>query len=73
MEAPNALSRLTDLPALDTIAEPLSRAIRSAYDSAGPAGRRTNALHGVWSALLRGGEGRLGRVPVARLGIRHRG
>jgi nitrite reductase/ring-hydroxylating ferredoxin subunit/uncharacterized membrane protein len=49
MEGTNALSRLTDQPALDQIAEPLSRAVRGAYELAGPAGQRAkNALHGVW-------------------------
>jgi nitrite reductase/ring-hydroxylating ferredoxin subunit/uncharacterized membrane protein len=49
MEATNALSHLTDQPALDPIAEPLSRAIRGAYELAGPFGQRAkNALHGVW-------------------------
>ena len=33
---------------LDQIAEPLSRAVRGAYELAGPAGQRAkNALHGV--------------------------
>jgi hypothetical protein len=40
MDSTNALSRLTDQPALDAAATPLSRAIRSAYESAGPAGQR---------------------------------
>ena len=40
MDGTNALSRLTDQPALDPIAEPLSRAVRGAYDVAGPAGQR---------------------------------
>lgn len=49
MEATNALARLTDQPALDPIAEPLSRAVRGAYELAGPVGRQAkNALHGVW-------------------------
>jgi nitrite reductase/ring-hydroxylating ferredoxin subunit/uncharacterized membrane protein len=49
MEATNALSRITDQPALDPIAEPLSRAVRDAYELAGPIGRQAkNALHGVW-------------------------
>jgi nitrite reductase/ring-hydroxylating ferredoxin subunit/uncharacterized membrane protein len=49
MESTNAISRLTDQPALDAIAEPLSRAVRQVYESAGPAGQRAkNALHGVW-------------------------
>jgi nitrite reductase/ring-hydroxylating ferredoxin subunit/uncharacterized membrane protein len=45
----NALSRLADQPALDKVAEPLSRAVRTAYKSAGPAGQQAkNAMHGVW-------------------------
>jgi nitrite reductase/ring-hydroxylating ferredoxin subunit/uncharacterized membrane protein len=49
MENSNALSRLTDQPALDAFAEPLSKAVRGAYESAGDAGRLTkNAMHGVW-------------------------
>jgi nitrite reductase/ring-hydroxylating ferredoxin subunit/uncharacterized membrane protein len=45
----NALVALTDQPALDALAEPLSQAIRGAYEAAGPAGRQAkNALHGVW-------------------------
>src|SRR3954468_1411697 len=49
MEGTNALSRFTDQPALDRIAEPLSRAVRGAYELGGPAGQQAkNALHGVW-------------------------
>src|SRR5258706_11322256 len=49
METTNALSRLTDQPALDVVAEPLSRAVRDAYESAGDAGRvAKNAMQGVW-------------------------
>lgn len=49
MEATNALSSLTDQPALDAIAEPLSEAVRNAYEAAGTAGRAAkNAVHGVW-------------------------
>ena len=49
MESTNALSRITDQPALDAIAEPLSRAVHRMYESAGPAGQLAkNALHGVW-------------------------
>jgi nitrite reductase/ring-hydroxylating ferredoxin subunit/uncharacterized membrane protein len=44
-----ALARLTDSPALDTVAEPLSRGVRRAYEAAGPAGQQLkNAAHGVW-------------------------
>jgi nitrite reductase/ring-hydroxylating ferredoxin subunit/uncharacterized membrane protein len=40
---------VTDQPALDRIAEPLSKAIRHVYESAGPVGNEAkNALHGVW-------------------------
>ena len=47
MENVSALSRLTDQPALD-VCEPLSRAVRGAYESAGDAGRLPkNAMHGV--------------------------
>jgi nitrite reductase/ring-hydroxylating ferredoxin subunit/uncharacterized membrane protein len=49
MNGTSALSRLTDQPALETIAEPLSQAIRGAYDLAGPVGQQAkNAVHGVW-------------------------
>jgi nitrite reductase/ring-hydroxylating ferredoxin subunit/uncharacterized membrane protein len=49
MNSTNALSRLTDQPALDAVAEPLSEAIRNAYQSAGEAGQLAkNAMHGVW-------------------------
>jgi len=49
MDSANAISRFIDQPALDAIATPLSRAIRVAYDSAGPAGQQAkNAMHGVW-------------------------
>jgi len=46
----NALTRvMTDQPALDNIAEPLSKGIRQLYESAGPIGNEIkNALHGVW-------------------------
>ena len=40
MESTNALSRLTDQPALDAVAEPLSRAVRGIYQAAGLAGQR---------------------------------
>ena len=49
MDSTNALSRLTNQPALDAVATPLSEAIRGAYGSAGPAGQvAKNAMHGVW-------------------------
>jgi nitrite reductase/ring-hydroxylating ferredoxin subunit len=45
----NALALLTDRPGLDALAEPLSRAVRDVYASAGDAGRQLkNAAHGVW-------------------------
>jgi len=41
--------QVVDSPALDRIAEPLSKAVRGAYDAAGPAGQRLkDAAHGVW-------------------------
>jgi nitrite reductase/ring-hydroxylating ferredoxin subunit/uncharacterized membrane protein len=49
MDGPKALTQLVDNPAIDRIAEPLSKAVREAYEAAGPAGRQAkNALHGVW-------------------------
>jgi len=49
MESTNALVRLTDQPVLDSIAEPLSRAVRGAYELAGPVGQQIkDAVHGVW-------------------------
>lgn len=49
MGTTNALTRVTDQPALDRIAEPLSKGIRQAYESAGSVGNEAkNALHGVW-------------------------
>jgi nitrite reductase/ring-hydroxylating ferredoxin subunit/uncharacterized membrane protein len=45
----NALMQLADNPAIDQIAQPLSDAVRGAYEAAGPAGQQAkNALHGVW-------------------------
>src|SRR5687768_14429272 len=36
-------------PAIDRVAEPLSKAVRGAYEAAGPMGQRAkNAFHGVW-------------------------
>src|SRR5829696_611358 len=49
MESTKALTRLVDNPAIDRIAEPLSKAVRGAYESAGPIGQQAkNALHGTW-------------------------
>jgi nitrite reductase/ring-hydroxylating ferredoxin subunit/uncharacterized membrane protein len=45
----NTLQQAVDNPAIDRVAEPLSKAVRGAYEAAGPAGQRAkNALHGVW-------------------------
>src|SRR5687768_5654120 len=45
----NALMQALDNPAIDRVAEPLSKTVRGAYESAGPIGQRAkNALHGVW-------------------------
>src|SRR5438132_10910859 len=49
MDGTNTLARLVDQPALDTLAKPLSQAVRGAYQAAGATGQRAkNALHGVW-------------------------
>ena len=49
MDGTNMIPRLLDQPALDTIADPLSRAVKDAYASAGEAGQRAkNFAHGVW-------------------------
>jgi len=49
MESTNPLMRVAENPAIDQVAEPLSKAVRGAYQAAGPIGERTkNALHGVW-------------------------
>jgi nitrite reductase/ring-hydroxylating ferredoxin subunit/uncharacterized membrane protein len=49
MDSSTALERLTDQPALDSLAKPLARAVRDAYAAAGPAGGTAkNAVHGVW-------------------------
>ena len=49
MDSTNALMQVVDSPALDRIAEPLSKAVRSAYQAAGPAGQQLkDAAHGVW-------------------------
>jgi nitrite reductase/ring-hydroxylating ferredoxin subunit/uncharacterized membrane protein len=49
MENTNALMRVAQNPAIDQVAEPLGKAVRGAYEAAGPAGQTTkNALHGVW-------------------------
>ena len=49
MESTSALIQMADQPALDTVAEPLANAIKTAYSSAGEPGRiAKNAVHGVW-------------------------
>ncbi len=49
MSNSNVLSFLTDQTALDALAEPLSDAVRGAYEAAGDTGRQLkNAAHGVW-------------------------
>jgi nitrite reductase/ring-hydroxylating ferredoxin subunit/uncharacterized membrane protein len=49
MERTEALKQVIDSPALDQIAEPLSKAVRGAYELAGPLGQQAkNAVHGVW-------------------------
>jgi nitrite reductase/ring-hydroxylating ferredoxin subunit/uncharacterized membrane protein len=45
----NTLMQAVNNPAIDRVAEPLSKAVRGAYESAGPAGQRAKyAVHGVW-------------------------
>ena len=49
MDSTNALMQVTDIPGLDRIAEPLSKAVRGVYEAAGPAGQQLkDAAHGVW-------------------------
>jgi nitrite reductase/ring-hydroxylating ferredoxin subunit/uncharacterized membrane protein len=49
MDSTNMLVKLADQPAFDTLASPLSNAIRNAYSRAGSAGQRAkNTMHGVW-------------------------
>jgi nitrite reductase/ring-hydroxylating ferredoxin subunit/uncharacterized membrane protein len=49
MATTNPLIETLDNPALDRIADPLSKAIRGAYEAAGPIGQQAkNAAHGVW-------------------------
>jgi nitrite reductase/ring-hydroxylating ferredoxin subunit/uncharacterized membrane protein len=49
MENTNSLMRVAENPAIDQVAEPLSKAVRGAYEAAGPIGQQAkNALHGVW-------------------------
>lgn len=43
------VARVTDVPGLDAVADPLSRAVRRSYEAAGPVGARAkDAAHGVW-------------------------
>ncbi len=49
MDSTNALVRLADQPSFDTVAKPLSDAVRDAYSRAGAVGQAAkNAMHGVW-------------------------
>lgn len=49
MESSNSLVQVVDNPGIDQIARPLSKAIRDAYEAAGPTGRQIkDALHGKW-------------------------
>lgn len=49
MDNPNTLMRALENPAIDQVAEPLSKAVRGAYEAAGALGQQTkNALHGTW-------------------------
>src|SRR5436190_23726171 len=49
MDNTNTLMRVVEGPAIDQVAEPLSKAVKGAYEAAGPVGQRAkNAMHGVW-------------------------
>ena len=49
MESRDGVMRIVSDPAIDQVAEPLSKALRGAYEAAGPVGQQAkNALHGVW-------------------------
>ena len=49
MESNNALMRVGENPAIDQVAQPFSKAVRGAFEAAGPVGQQAkNALHGVW-------------------------
>jgi nitrite reductase/ring-hydroxylating ferredoxin subunit/uncharacterized membrane protein len=49
MDTTSALTEFTEAPAIDRVADPLSKAVRGAYAAMGPTGQRAkNALHGVW-------------------------
>src|SRR5881394_1627950 len=49
MDSTNAVIRLAETPAIDGVAEPLSQAVRNAYQAGGPLGQQAkNMMHGVW-------------------------
>jgi nitrite reductase/ring-hydroxylating ferredoxin subunit/uncharacterized membrane protein len=49
LDGTNAVARALDAPVLDNLADPLSRAVKGAYEAAGPVGERLkDAMHGVW-------------------------
>jgi uncharacterized membrane protein len=49
MEKSESLMHVLDNPAIDRVAQPLSQAVRGAYEAGGPAAQLAkNALHGVW-------------------------
>jgi nitrite reductase/ring-hydroxylating ferredoxin subunit/uncharacterized membrane protein len=49
MDRTDSLMQVVDNPAIDRVAEPLSKAVRGVYEAAGPIGQQAkNALHGVW-------------------------
>jgi nitrite reductase/ring-hydroxylating ferredoxin subunit len=49
MDTTTALAQFTEAPAIDHVADPLSRAVRGAFEAMGPTGQQAkNALHGVW-------------------------
>jgi len=49
MESTKALAELVDYPAIDRVAEPVSKAVRSAYAAGGAVGQGAkDAVHGVW-------------------------
>ena len=49
MSSTQDVVKAVDFKGLDRLAEPLSKAVRGAYEAAGPAGAQAkNALHGVW-------------------------
>ena len=49
MQSTKTLMQAVDNPAIDQVAEPLSKAVRGAFEASGPAGQLAkNAAHGVW-------------------------